>query len=562
MANTSPKYRIRPIAEGSLIDHLLFHRGVKTLEEKDAFLNPDYNKGIHDPFLMKDMDKVVSRIIDAINKKEKICIYTDYDADGIPAGVVFHDFFKKISYENVMFYIPHRHKEGFGLNSDAVEKIAKQGAKLLITADCGIADVDEVAHANSLGMEVVVTDHHLPHDVLPAAFAILDPQQPGCNYPEKILCGSGVVYKLIQGLYQKLGLKEGMEKWSLDMVGLATLSDMVPLVGENRILASYGLRVMRKTPRVGLCELFKSLKLDQKTLAEDDVQFLVTPRINAASRMADPVLAFELLSTDDIQKAKGLCKVLTDINTDRKVQVALISKEIKKNHSDADFQAVPLIVVGNPNWKPALLGLVANSLMRDYQKPAFVWGRDEEGIIKGSCRSNGSYHLVDLMSAVEPGVFHEAGGHAMSGGFAVSNDHIHLISDHLIKALDKVSISEIDSAIDVDSLISLSDINWKFWEALDKMAPFGEKNAKPLFMFQKITVVGYKKFGKAGEHVEVRIGNSDGAVLPAISFFNAENPTYQLSQSDVIDMVATIEKSNFKGRPELRLRIVDIIKSK
>jgi len=547
------KYRIRDMAEGSLVDHLLYHRGVK---DKDAFLNPDYDKGIHDSYLMKDMEKVVQRVFEAVKNKEKICIYTDYDADGIPAGVVFHDFFKKISYENVMFYIPHRHKEGFGLNSDAVEKIASQGVALLITADCGIADVDEVAHANSLGMQVIITDHHLPHEKLPEAYAILDPQQPGCTYPEKILCGSGVVYKLIQALYKKFEIKDGMEKWSLDMVGLATLSDMVPLVGENRILASFGLKVMRKNVRVGLQQLFLSLKLDPKTLSEDDIQFLVTPRINAASRMADPVIAFELLSTDDVVKAKSLCKVLTDINTERKVQVALISKDIKKNHKDEDFKNAPLIVVGNPNWKPALLGLVANSLMRDYNKPAFVWGRDEEGVLKGSCRSNGSYHLVDLMNAVQDGVFKEAGGHAMSGGFAVHDEHIHLISDHLINAMKKVSMSDVDATIEVDSLLNVSDINWKFWDSIEKMAPFGINNSKPLFMLQKVTVVGYKKFGKAQEHVEVRVGDENGAILPAISFFS----DIVVAVNDVIDMVATVEKSSFKGRPEIRLRIIDIIK--
>lgn len=545
------KYRIRDMAEGSLVDHLLYHRGVK---DKDAFLNPDYDNGIHDSYLMKDMEKVVQRVFEAVKNKEKICIYTDYDADGIPAGVVFHDFFKKISYENVMFYIPHRHKEGFGLNSDAVEKIASQGVALLITADCGIADVDEVSHANSLGMQVIITDHHLPHEKLPEAYAILDPQQPGCTYPEKILCGSGVVYKLIQALYKKFEIKDGMEKWSLDMVGLATLSDMVPLIGENRILASFGLKVMRKNMRVGLQQLFLSLKLDPKTLSEDDIQFLVTPRINAASRMADPVIAFELLSTDDVVKAKSLCKVLTDINTERKVQVALISKDIKKNYDN--FDKVPLIVVGNPNWKPALLGLVANSLMRDYNKPAFVWGRDEEGVIKGSCRSNGSYHLVDLMTAVQEGVFKEAGGHAMSGGFAVNDDHIHLISEHLVNAMSKVSLSDVDATVEVDSLLNVSDINWKFWDSIEKMAPFGISNSKPLFMLQKVTVVGYKKFGKAQEHVEVRVGDENGAILPAISFFS----DIVVAVNDVIDMVATVEKSSFKGRPEIRLRIVDIIK--
>lgn len=568
--SSQKKYRIKSIGEGSLIDNLLFTRGIKTPEERAAFLSPDYEKGVHDPFLMKGMEETVDRVITAINNNEKICIYTDYDADGIPAGVVFNDFFKKISYSNVMFYIPHRHREGFGLNSEAVQKIADSGVKLLVTADCGITDVDEVLHANSLGMEVIVTDHHLPGSKLPAAVSILDPQQSGCNYPEKILCGSGVVYKLVQALYivgirdfawdTKFGLKIGMEKWSLDMVGLATLSDMVPLVGENRILATFGLRVMRKTIRVGLKQLFQELKLDPKTFSEDDIQFLITPRINAASRMADPIIAFELLSTDDLARAKELCKVLTDINGQRKTQVALISKEIKKNHKIEDFISAPLIVVGSPNWKPALLGLVANSLMRDFNKPAFVWGKDEEGVFKGSCRSDGSYHLVDLMSQVETGVLTEAGGHAMSGGFTVSEEHIHYIYDHLVSAMKKTTKSDVDAVIELDGLLAVSDLNWKFWDALDSVSPFGVGNTKPTFILQGVSVANSKKFGKTSEHLEIKITDQSGRIVPAISFFNAENVEFQVNAGDKIDMVATIEKSNFKGRPELRLRIVDIIK--
>jgi single-stranded-DNA-specific exonuclease len=351
-----------------------------------------------------------------------------------------------------------------------------------------------------------------------------------------------------------------MEKWSLDMVGLATLSDMVPLIGENRVLATFGLRVMRKTIRVGLKQLFLELKLDPKTFNEDDIQFLITPRINAASRMADPIIAFELLSTDDSARAKELCKTLTDINGQRKTQVAIISKEIKKNHKEADFVRAPIIVVGSPNWKPALLGLVANSLMRDFNKPAFVWGKDEEGVIKGSCRSNGSYHLVDLMSQVETGVLTEAGGHAMSGGFAVSEDHIHYIYDHLVSAMKKTAKSDIDAVIELDGLLSVSDLNWKFWDALDRVSPFGVGNLKPTFMLQGVIVSNCKKFGKTGEHLEIRITDQSGRMVPAISFFNADNVDFQVNAGDKIDMVATIEKSNFKGRPELRLRIVDIIK--
>jgi single-stranded-DNA-specific exonuclease len=560
-------YKILDVGAGSLVENLLSNRGIKNREDQELFLNPDYNLGTHDPFLMKDMEKSVNRLMEAINKGEKVCIYTDYDADGIPGGVVFHDFFKKISYTNVMFYIPHRHKEGFGLNSDAVTKIANDGAKLLITVDCGISDVDEVAHANNLGMDVIITDHHLPHETIPSAYAILNPKQEGCKYPEKMLCGSGVVYKFIQALYirgvadfdweKKHGIKIGMEKWSLDMVGIATLSDMVPLLGENRTLAYFGLKVLRKSLRVGLRRLFQSLKIDQPNVTEDDIQFLITPRINAASRMADPVVAFELLSTDNPMRATELCKFLDKINTERKTTVAQISKEIKNKHDVQKFIDAPVIVIGNPNWRPALLGLIANNLMREYGKPAFVWGRAEEGDIKGSCRSDGSCNLVDLMTAVEVGVFTESGGHAMSGGFAVSEDAIHFLGDHICKAAEKIFAESAFArpTIEIDQLMSPRDINWKLWEVIEKMAPFGESNRKPLFIFKSATVLNFKKFGKATEHVEIKIAPT----LTAISFFSAEDPKFNVKNGQNIDMIATVEKSTFKRTPELRLRIVDII---
>ncbi|MDD4989386.1 MAG: DHH family phosphoesterase, partial [Candidatus Pacebacteria bacterium] len=250
-----PKDAEKELAEyPELTRHLLFHREIKKRDTAKVFLNPDYYVHVHDPFLLLGMEKAVERILRAIEKKEKICIYSDYDMDGIPGAIVLSDFFKKIGYfENIRVYIPHRHDEGFGLNHDALLDIAKEGAKLLITIDCGIADPKEVAHANRLGLDVIVTDHHLPGPKLPEAFAILNPK---CSpkYPFQDLCGSGVVFKLIQAILKKnnFGLKEGVEKWLLDMVGMATCSDMVPLVGENRVFAHYGLKVLRKSPRVGL----------------------------------------------------------------------------------------------------------------------------------------------------------------------------------------------------------------------------------------------------------------------------------------------------------------------
>ena len=303
---------------GELLQALLKNRGIENEIEADAFLNPDYLRDFHDPFLMKDMEKTCVRIFEAIEAEEKIMIYADYDADGIPGAVILSDLFKKIGYKNFEVYLPQRNSEGYGLNLEAIKEFSGSGVKLLITIDLGITAIAEVAQAKVEGIDVIITDHHLPHENLPRAFSILNPKVIGASidgtphdsaesYPEKMLCGAGVIFKLIQGFIGKYGeyfkIKDGWEKWMLDMAGLATLSDMVPLTGENRAIAHFGIKVLRKSPRPGLQKLLAKINVDQRYLTEDDIAFMVVPKLNAASRMDDPMRAFELLATSDEKEA-------------------------------------------------------------------------------------------------------------------------------------------------------------------------------------------------------------------------------------------------------------------
>jgi single-stranded-DNA-specific exonuclease len=563
-----PRYEIREIGDRNFVDNLLFHRGFVTASQKDDFLNPNYTNHTHDPFLLKDAEKAARRIIKAIENDEKIVVYSDYDADGIPAGVIFHDFFKKIGFKNFTNYIPHRHDEGFGLNIDAVSQFAEDGVNLLITLDCGISDIEPVKVAQEKGIDVIVTDHHEPHEELPPAFAIVDHRQKDCNYPEKILCGSGVGFKLIQAILKinRFGLGEGHEKWFLDMVGIATLSDMVPLTGENRIFASYGLMVLKKSSRKGLMRLLNHLKINQKYLTEDDIGFMITPRINAASRMGVPMDAFRLLATDDDDEAHKYTEHLDHINNERKGTVAALVKEVKKiineRHKDSPRS---VIVVGNPEWKPSLLGLVANTCAEEYGKPAFIWGRDGDNIIKGSCRSGGTVSVVDIMHKVADGVMIQYGGHSASGGFTVSNEAIHHFEDHLNTAFDLLikENKEIEPEY-IDYDLSLDMVNWNTYRDIEKMAPFGVGNKKPLFIFKNIKIFGIKHFGKEQNHLELSFRNSKNMIVNAMGFFmtadmykNKDNEMLKIGDS--IDLVATMEKSMFRGRAELRLRIVDII---
>ncbi|MDD2935255.1 MAG: single-stranded-DNA-specific exonuclease RecJ [Candidatus Pacebacteria bacterium] len=544
-----------------LLGLLLFYRGIETREEAEKFLKPDYYRDIHDPFLMKDMDKAVDRILNAIEKNQKILIYSDYDADGIPGAVVLFDFFKKIGFQNFENYIPHRHDEGYSLNLEAVEKFAEQNFNLIITIDCGIKDIEETKKAKDFGIDVIITDHHIVGEKLPEAFAVLNPKQIDCNYPDKNLAGSGVVFKLVQALIKKgeFEIKDGWEKWLVDMVGLATISDMVSLKGENRVYSYFGMQVLRKSPRYGLIHLFRETKVDQKNLSEDDLVFMVTPRINAASRMGDPIKAFELLSADNEITAHSLAKHLDEINKERKTLVASMVREANKKLKERDLRDV--IVIGSPKWNPGVSGLVASSLVEKHQRTCFVWGRGGDGEIKGSCRSCGIVDVVELMNLVESNIFVNVGGHKMAGGFSVLNDNIHLLEEKLNEAHKNVSKVTEKTEIFIDKKISLNDVNWDTYKIVEQLAPFGVDNPKPTFLIENIEIFNVKIFGKQNNHLGLDFKNSRGQNISAIKFFAVENEgdENRFKRGDKISLVVNLEKSTFRNVNELRLRIVDFV---
>ncbi|MEK7140350.1 MAG: single-stranded-DNA-specific exonuclease RecJ [Patescibacteria group bacterium] len=545
---------------GELLKTLLLERGISDAAQAEIFLNPDYQRDLHDPFLMKDMERACVRLYEAIDAGEKIVIYADYDCDGIPGAVILRDLLKNVGYANYEVYIPKRNSEGYGLNLDAIKQFVRNGVNLLITVDLGITAVSEVAQAEVDGIDVIITDHHLPPENLPRAYAILNPKVD--DYPEKILCGAGVVFKLAQGFISKYGeyfkMKEGAEKWMLDMAGLATLSDMVPLLGENRAIASFGLKVLRKSPRPGLQKLLAKMNIDQRYLTEDDIGFMLTPRLNAASRMDDPLRAYEILSTNDETQAGVLADHLSKINDERKIIVTGIMREINKSFEKREVREV--IVIGNPKWRVGVLGLIAGKISDEHKKPVFVWGKDENDAIKGSCRSDGSVSVVELMSTTSE-YFLEFGGHELAGGFTVSHEKIHFLEEALSKSYEKLKRSTEKDLAEVGIVTSLASMNMKNWREIEKLAPFGCENPKPVFLFQDVKIENVKKFGKngSGEHFEITFSGNDNEVK-AVSFFSTpESFEVPVSEGKSVNLLATFDLSRFRGREELRLRIVDII---
>lgn len=567
MTSAPVRYRLAPpvpeevaaalVAYPALTRQLLYTRGVTDAATAAVFMAPDYSAR-HDPFLMTDMARAVERIERAFAGGERIAIYSDYDCDGIPGGVLLHDFFRAIGYANFENYIPHRHDEGYGMNVDAVATLAGRGATLLITVDCGIGDHAAIVYARERGLDVIVVDHHEPGPELPEAHAILNPKRDDA-YPFRELCGTGVAFKLIEALLSRdrRGLAPGAEKWWLDAVGLATVADMVPLLGENRILAHYGLAVLRKTRRPGLQHLLRGLRLNPRYLTEDDIGFSIGPRINAASRMDTPEDAFRMLATTSEAEAGMVARHLEKLNNERKGVVAAMVKEAKRR-----VAALPaprdVLVLGDPLWRPALAGLAANTLAETYGRPAFIWGRDGRGIIRGSCRSGAGASVVALMHAAK-GAFLEYGGHHASGGFSVTEARIHALDEALNHAHASLGAADaVPSERTVDAALSLEAVTSSLVTELASLAPYGMGNEKPLFAIAA-TPEAVERFGKGSEHVKVRL-DTRGSAREAIAFFaGPDSFVVPLLAGKPATLLAHVEQSSFAGRMQTRLRLVDVL---
>jgi single-stranded-DNA-specific exonuclease len=557
------------MSPGELLEKLLALRGFADPVARETFLHPKY-EDMHDPFLMNDMDKAVERIFAAIKAGEKICVYSDYDADGIPGAVILHDFFKKIGYTNFCNYIPHRHNEGYGVHKEALQSLRDDGAKVVITVDVGITAIEEIAFGSSLDLDIIVTDHHEPLEVIPDCVAVVNPKLG--SYPDTMLCGAGVAFKLVQAMLTTLSFREGRlanqagcvwpevpsgwEKWLLDMAGLATLSDMVPLLNENRIIAYYGMKVLQQTRRPGLQALFQKSGISLAHLCEDDITFSITPKLNAASRMAHPVDAFKALATSDIREGLVAAEHLASLNDDRKKTVATIMREAHKRIAvRTASEALPkILVIGDPMWSAGVLGLVASKIAEEYSVTTFVWG-SEEDLIKGSCRGIGDVPVVKLMREVSH-LLVQFGGHDEAGGFTVTRETVHFLEEALCKSYGAVK-HEVSRRKDVswDMELELSDVTMKHYQTLREMAPFGVGNPKPVFAFKNALVKGVKQFGKTTEHLEVLFPG-----VRAISWYaKPDSFTEFVEVGKQVTLLAEFDYSVFRGKSELRLKIVDVL---
>ncbi|KKS65174.1 MAG: Single-stranded-DNA-specific exonuclease RecJ [Parcubacteria group bacterium GW2011_GWC1_43_12] len=556
------------------IVQLLYNRGLADQRKIDEFFSPDYDQDLHDPFLMVDMEKGAERILEAIKKKEKIVIFGDYDADGVCGSVILKTVFDALGSQNTSVYIPNRLEEGYGLNLEAIKKVSDEKADLIVTIDCGVSDVEEIELANSLGLEVIVADHHQIGKKLPRAFAIIDPFQKKDKYPFKQLAGAGVAFKLAQGLIKRSNkeIRPGWEKWLLDLVALATVADCMPLIGENRTLVRYGLIVLAQTQRIGLQELMKSARLSptfqletlKTNLDAYSLGFVLAPRLNAAGRVDHANLSFELLMETDRVKAGVLVERINEHNRQRQKITEKMVAEIEERLKNYDFSSNRpfAIVEESAQWSPALVGLAAGKISDRFRRPSFIF-TSRDGVCRGSARSIPAFNVVDAIGKCSD-LVDEFGGHPGAAGLTMECQNLPIFKERMNEIIAKsVKAEDLTPELSIDLEILPEEINWSLFEGLERFEPFGQANPKPVFLMKNLTIAGLRVLGNGQKHLrlDLKPESRNKKVFKAIGFNLAKNSGADLKVGDIVDLVFELVVDEWNGNRELQMRVVDVKKS-
>ncbi|MEK7629671.1 MAG: single-stranded-DNA-specific exonuclease RecJ [Patescibacteria group bacterium] len=563
--NDQPKadFLSKNIDYSQIVKSLLFERGLNTLEKIESFFNPKYDRDLHDPFLLKDMDKACERVKRATGQKQKIVIYSDYDVDGVCSATVLGEYFKSINYP-IEVYMPDRQKEGHGVNQTALELIVTNGAKLIITLDCGTTNIKEIEWAKNNGVDMIVVDHHQTVAGNPVAVAFINPYQEGDNYPFKGLCGTGLAFKLVSALETN---DHPSLKWLLDLVAMATVADMMPLLDENRVLVKYGLFVLAKTKRVGLRKLMESAgieaRYDLETLSTNldsfTLGFTLGPRINAASRMAHANLAYELLTSSDENKIDELVLSLNDNNRKRQQIVDKVLKDVR-SRIDAYPELPSFIVEGSSDWSINLLGLVASKITERYQRPVMLYQSVDETKAKGSLRSIDGFNLIDALGSVSDFLI-QYGGHTVAGGctFEISNaEKIKLGLDNYAKNI--LTPELLQKKLKISAEINLAEINWSLMEALKKFEPFGMANPKSKFLSRDVEVIKLVLLGQKAEHLKIFIADKKINKTFPVLFFRHNGLAEDFKIGDTLDVVYELDINEWNGNREIQLKLIDYAK--
>lgn len=534
------------------ICQVLVQRNLETFDTAKDFFRPQL-AGLHDPWLMKDMDKAVERILLAINNREKILVFGDYDVDGTTAVACMYQFLKKV-HSLIDFYIPHRYREGYGVSKAGIDFAEENGFTLIISLDCGIKSAGLIAYAKELGIDFIVCDHHLPDEELPPAIAILNPKQTGCNYPYKELCGCGVGFKLISALAPQFNFGDDDVFEYLDLVATAIAADIVPMTGENRILAYHGLKKANENPNKGIKALMQLSSLS-KEMHINNLVFMIAPRVNAAGRMDDARKAVQMFIAETYDEALHYAEMLHSDNTDRKEADNNITEEalavIEENEGWKKRRST---LVFKPHWHKGVVGIVASRLIEHYYRPTIVLTQSGE-YAAGSARSVPGFNLYEAIHACREHLL-GYGGHFAAAGMTLELEQV----DAFRNKFEEVVSATIDPEllipeVVIDAEISLKDIRWPFYNILSQMEPFGPENLRPVFITRKVMDTGYSRILKE-DHVRFSV-RQDNVTMTGIGFNMAGKfPLLQLKEP--VDIVFKIDENEWNGEKSLQLRMIDL----
>ncbi|MEG0856551.1 MAG: single-stranded-DNA-specific exonuclease RecJ, partial [Terrisporobacter sp.] len=534
------------------ISQILKNRGINSEKDAEIFMNPSLEY-LRDPFLMKDMGKAVERIKEAIENKEQIFIYGDYDVDGVSSTSVLCLYFKSINYP-VKYYIPNRLEEGYGINEDAIRKIHNEGCNLIITVDCGITSVKEVDLANELGIDIIVSDHHECQSEIPNAYAIVNPKQEECNYPFDMLCGCGVAFKIIQALTDKEDFKISMYEY-LEIVTLATICDIVPLIDENRIIVKNGLKLMKEGKNLGLRELIKVCGIETNKIGSSHIGYSVGPRINASGRLGHSYLGVQLFTTDSQAEAKEIANILEAKNIERQMIESKMYKEAEEViASDESYKNDKVLVVAKEGWQHGIIGIVASKLTEKYYKPTVLLTIEDEEAT-GSARSIKGFSIFEALESCKD-LMNKFGGHDQAAGLAMNRYNVKELKERINKIADySLSKEELIENIKVEYELDEESATLDLVEDLHKLEPFGMSNPSPRFIMRDLLLTSVYKMGKNKQHLKIIAENNKSYECVG---FNMAYLADDFEIGDKIDILFQVDENNFNNERKVQFLLKDI----
>ncbi len=539
------------------IANLLVQRGIKTYQDARSFFRPRLSD-LHDPFLMKDMDKAVKRLVEAIQSDEKVLVYGDYDVDGTTSVALMYSFLQN-KLTNVDYYIPDRYMEGYGISKQGIEYAAKNNYSLVVVLDCGIKAIDKIAQAKEMGVEFIICDHHNPGDEIPGAVAVLDPKQPGCNYPYKELSGCGVGFKFVQAFCRDQGIPEDVIYELLDLVVVSIASDIVPLTGENRVLAYYGLRKLNSNPSIGLKTLIKYAGM-QGEIRVNDIVFRIGPRLNASGRIEHGKKSVAILMAQDEEEAEALGSEINSYNEIRKTLDQNITQEALEMIQQNDgWEKLNSTVLYNRDWHKGVVGIVASRLTEHYYRPTIIL-TESNGMATGSARSVGEFDLYEAVGACAD-LLESYGGHMYAAGMSMKIENVpefrRRFEEIVTESVKKVKLVP---TIDIDAKVSLSDLNPKFLRVLNQFEPFGPHNMMPVFLTEDVMDYGTSRLvGKGSEHIKLDLieANRSSSVFSAIAFSQSQH-FEMIKQSLPFDICYSVTENEYRGKVYMQLNVRDM----